>query len=147
MIGYHYGAENHQELKGLFRKSRVIVVTAGIGLAAVAFLFAQPMAKLFVGNDPALWDMTITAFRFYALAVLFAGFSIFGSAFFTALNNGLVSAAISFSRTIIFQISLVLILPLFLELNGVWLSLGVAEILATIVTLAFYRSQQSKYHY
>lgn len=147
VIGYHYGAENHQELKGLFRKSRVIVVTAGIGLAAVAFLFAQPMAKLFVGNDPALWDMTITAFRFYALAVLFAGFSIFGSAFFTALNNGLVSAAISFSRTIIFQISLVLILPLFLELNGVWLSLGVAEILATIVTLAFYRTQQSKYHY
>lgn len=147
VIGYHYGAENHQELGSLFRKSHKLILAASVTLAAIAFSFAQPMSKLFVGNDPQLWDMTITAFRYFALAVLFAGFSIFGSSFFTALNNGIVSAAISFSRTIVFQISLVLILPLFLELKGVWLSLGLAEILATIVTYIFYRTQRSQYHY
>lgn len=147
VIGYHYGAQNRAELKGLFRKSLVIVISASMVLAAVAFIFAKPMAMLFVGSKPELLSMTVTAFRFYALAVLFAGFSIFGSAFFTALNNGLVSATISFSRTIVFQISLVLILPLFLGLNGVWLSLGLAEILATVVTCIFYRKQRSKYHY
>lgn len=147
VIGYHYGAKNHLELKGLFRKSHVIVITTSIVLATAALTLAKPLAKLFVGSEPELWSMTVTAFRFYALAVLFSGFSILGSAFFTALNNGIVSATISFSRTIVFQISLVLILPFFLGLNGVWLSLSLAEILATLVTYIFYRTQRSRYHY
>lgn len=147
VIGYHYGAKNHTELKGLFRKIHIIVIATSIALAATALTFARPLARLFVGSDPHLWSMTITAFRFYAMAVLFSGFSILGSAFFTALNNGIVSATISFSRTIVFQISLVLILPFFLGLNGVWLSLSLAEILATLVTYIFYRTQRSRYHY
>ena len=147
VIGYHYGAGNREELQGLFRKGHIIVTSACAVLAAVAFVFAGPLSKLFVGGNPELLPMTVTAFRFYALAVLFAGFSIFGSAFFTALNNGIVSATISFSRTIVFQISLVLILPIFLKLNGIWLSLGLAEILATIVTYIFYRTQRKRYHY
>ena len=147
VIGYHYGAENREELGSLFHKSHKAIIAASVVLAFIAFLFARPMAKLFIGNDPQLLDMTVTAFRFYALAVLFSGFSIFGSAFFTALNNGIVSAAISFSRTIIFQISLVLILPVFWKLNGIWLSLGIAEILAAIVTYIFYRTQRKRYHY
>ncbi|MBQ8797674.1 MAG: MATE family efflux transporter [Oscillospiraceae bacterium] len=147
VIGYHYGAQDQDELKRLFRKSNTIVIVTSIVLAAAAFLLAEPMAKLFVGNDPALWELTVTAFRFFSLAVLFAGFSIFGSAFFTALNNGVVSAAISFLRTLVFQILLVLVLPIFLDLNGVWLSLGLAEVLATIVTFVFYKTKRSAYHY
>lgn len=147
VIGYHYGAQDHNELKGLFRKSNVLVTATSIVLAAAAFLLAEPLAKLFVGREAALLELTVTAFRFFALAVLFAGFSIFGSAFFTALNNGVVSAVISFLRTLVFQILLVLILPVFFDLNGVWLSLGLAEILATIVTVIFYRTKRSAYCY
>lgn len=147
VIGYHYGAQNHSELKNLFRRSNLLVTVASVVLATVAFLLAAPMGRLFVGSDPELLGITVTAFRYFALAVLFAGFSIFGSAFFTALNNGVVSAAISFLRTLVFQILLVLILPAFLDLNGVWLSLGVAEILSTVVTVIFYRTQRSDYHY
>ena len=147
VIGYHYGAQNHQELKSLFRKSNTLVTIACIGLATVAISLAKPMASLFVGSDPELLNITVTAFRFFSLAVLVAGFSIFGSAFFTALNNGVVSAAISFLRTLVFQIAFVLILPIFFDLNGVWLSLGIAEILAAIVTFIFYRIQRNRYHY
>lgn len=147
VVGYHYGAQNHEELKGLFRKSNVIVTGASILLAATAFLLAAPLAKLFVGNEPELLEMTVSAFRFYAISVLFSGFSIFGSAFFTALSNGIVSAAISFLRTLVFQIAAVLILPIFFKLDGVWYSLFVAEILAMMVTFIFYHTQRSKYHY
>ena len=147
VIGYHYGAQDHIELKGLLRKSNVIVTVASLLLAAVAFLLAAPLARLFVGDAPTLLEMTVTAFRFYAVSVLFSGFSIFGSAFFTALNNGFVSAAISFLRTLVFQIAAVLILPIFFDLNGVWYSLFVAEILAMLVTFLFYRAKRSTYHY
>lgn len=147
VIGFHYGAQNIDELKGLFCKSNTLVVLASIILAAIAFLLSEPLAKLFVGSNPIVLDMTITAFHFYALSVLFSGFSIFGSAFFTALNNGIVSAAISFLRTLLFQIASVLILPVFFELNGIWYSLFVAEILAMIVTVTFYIIKRKGYHY
>lgn len=147
VVGFHYGAENHSELKNLFRKSNFLVISANVVLAVVAFALAEPLAKVFVGRDTVLLKMTVTAFRYYAVSVLFSGVSIFGSAFFTALNNGIVSAAISFLRTLVFQIAAVLILPIFFGLNGVWYSLFVAEILAAIVTLVFYRAKQRAYHY
>lgn len=147
VVGYHYGAQDHHELKGLLRKSNMIVTVASVLLAATAFLLAAPLARLFVGSEPALLTMTVTAFRFYALSVLFSGFSIFGSAFFTALNNGIVSAAISFLRTLVFQVAAVLILPVFFDLDGVWYSLFVAEILAMLVTFLFYRAKRAAYHY
>lgn len=147
VIGFHYGAQNHDELKGLFRKSNTLVITASMALAAAALALSQPLAKIFVGQDPALLPMTITAFRFYSVSVLFSGFSIFGSAFFTALNNGPVSAAISFLRTLVFQIVTVLLLPIFFGLNGIWYSLFVAEILAMLVTLSFYVTKRKFYHY
>ena len=146
-IGFHHGAEDHDELKSLFRKSNVLIVSASVILAVAAFVLAEPLAKVFVSKDTVLLEMTVTAFRYYAVSVLFSGFSIFGSAFFTALNNGFVSAAISFLRTLIFQIAAVLILPFFFELDGVWYSLFVAEILATLVTFVFYRAKRSAYHY
>lgn len=147
VIGFHYGAQNRDELKGLFRKSNTLVVLGSILLAGVAFTLSEPLAKLFVGGDPVVLDMTVTAFHFYAFAVLFSGFSIFGSAFFTALGNGIVSAAISFLRTLLFQTASVLILPVFFELDGVWYSLFVAEIFAMLVTLTFYIIKRKDYHY
>lgn len=147
IIGFHYGAQNQDDLKGLFRKSSTLIVLSSIILSGIAFVFSVPLAKLFVGSDPAVLDMTITAFHFYALSVLFSGFSIFGSAFFTALNNGIVSAAISFLRTLLFQIASVLILPVFFGLNGVWYSLFIAEIFAMIVTFTFYVVKRKEYHY
>lgn len=147
VVGYHYGAQNHSELKGLFIRSNVIVTAASLLLATIAFTLAAPLARLFVGDTPVLLDMTVSAFRFYAVSVLFSGFSIFGSAFFTALNNGFISAAISFLRTLVFQVAAVLILPVFFDLTGVWCSLFVAEILATLVTFLFYHTNRQKYHY
>lgn len=147
VIGFHYGAENHSELKSLFKKSNILVVGASVVLGALAFLLAHPLAKVFVGHDADLLEITDTAFKYYSISVLFSGFSIFGSAFFTALNNGLVSAAISFLRTLVFQIGAVLILPIFFGLNGVWYSLFVAEIMATIVTVVFYITKKKTYHY
>lgn len=147
VIGFHFGANDHGELKNLYRKSNTLVICASIALAGIAFLLAEPFAMAFVGTDPVLLDMTVTAFQYYALSVLFCGISIFGSTFFTALNNGFVSAAISFLRTLVFQIAAVLILPVFFDLNGVWYSLFIAEILASIVTFAFYRGKRAAYHY
>ncbi len=147
IIAYHYGAENQNELKGLFKKSNIIVTSAGVVLSLAAFLLSEPLAKLFVGSDPILLEMTVTAFRYFSLSVLFSGFSIFGSAFFTALNNGAVSAAISFLRTLLFQIACVLILPAIFGLDGIWYSLSIAEIFATIVTFVFYVIKRKEYRY
>lgn len=147
VISFHFGARNTDELRGLFRRSNTLVALSSVTLAAAAFLLSAPLARLFVRSDPDALAMTITAFRFYSLSVLFCGFNIFGSAFFTALNNGVVSAAISFLRALVFQTSSVLILPRFFELNGVWYSLSVAEILALLVTLAFYILKEKEYHY
>ena len=147
VVVFHYGAEHHDELKSLRKKSNMLILIASAILAVVAFSLARPLARVFVGNDEALLDLTGTAFRFYALGVLFSGFNIFGSAFFTALNNGLVSAAISFLRTIVFQIAGVLLLPIFFDLRGVWYSLPTAELLATAITFVFYRLMRKNYHY
>ncbi len=147
VIAFHYGAKNYDELKGLFRKSNILIALASVSMASLTFVLSEPLAKLFVGNEPDALGITITAFQFYALSVLFSGFSIFGSAFFTALNNGAVSATISFLRTLLFQIAGALILPIFFELNGVWYSLFVAEIPALFVTFAFYVVKRKEYRY
>lgn len=152
VVSFHYGADDKPELKSLFKKSNILVVSASVVLSAVAFALASPLAKFFLGsdavtNEPHLIEMTVDAFRFYAVAVLFSGFSVFGSAFFTALNNGAVSAAISFLRTLVFQIASVLVLPIFFEINGVWYSLFVAEIFSAFVTFAFFVTQRKRYGY
>lgn len=147
VIGFHHGAQNTDELKGLFRKSNTLVISANIVLAIAALFLSPTLARIFVGDEPALLEMTVTAFRFYSVSVLFSGFNIFGSAFFTALNDGLVSAVISFLRTLVFQIATVLILPVFFELNGVWYSLFIAEILSFAVTMTFYITKRKTYRY
>lgn len=148
IISYHYGAENHGELKNLYKKSLQLVGFWGVLLFVLAQLLATPLAKLFVGYDSTLLAMTQTGFRIYSLVYLINGFNIFGSSFFTALSNGVVSAVISFLRTLVFQIGAVLILPIvFGGINGIWSSVTVAELLTLCITITFFVRQRRKYHY
>ena len=147
IISYHYGAGNHRELKNLLKKSLILVSAAGIAMMAVAWALSSPLSKVFVGYDKELFEMTKHAFRMFAFSFVVAGVNIFASAFFTALNNGGVSAAISFMRTLVFQIISVLVLPIFLGLDGIWYSITVAEVLAFGVSLIFLVLNRRKYHY
>ncbi len=147
IISYHYGAENIDELKNLRKKSFTTVGTFALCMAAASFLSSYPLSMLFVGYDEELFRMTLRAFYIYSFSYLFCGFNIFGSAFFTALNNGGISALISFARTLLFQVLAVSLLPLWLKLDGVWLSIVVAEILALCVTLICVTALKKKYRY
>lgn len=147
IVGFHYGAQNHEELKNLLRISVRLMVSGGVVLTALAFVLASPLAKLFVGYDEGLYALTCHAFRLFSFAFLFAGFNIFASSFFTALNNGLISAVISFLRTLVFQTSSVLLLPLLFDVDGIWYAISVAEICATILSLIFLFAKKNKYHY
>ena len=148
IISYHYGAGNDGELKNLYKKSLQLVGSWGILLFVLAQFLATPLAKLFVGYDSTLLAMTQTGFRIYSLVYIINGFNIFGSSFFTALSNGVVSAVISFLRTLVFQIGAVFILPIvFGGINGIWSSVTVAELLTLCITITFFVRQRRKYHY
>lgn len=147
VIGYHYGAQNHGELRGLRRKSMAVIAVFAAAMFAAAQALARPLSQLFVGYDPDLLELTAQAFFIFSFSFLFSGFAIFGSSFFTALNNGLVSAAISFLRTLVFQVSAVLIFPLIWKVDGIWLSIVAAEAMAVAVTAAFLWGLRKKYQY
>lgn len=147
VISYHYGAGNHLELKNLLKKSLFIVSIAGISMMLLALVLAGPLSKVFVGYDIELYQLTKHAFQMFAFSFVLTGVNIFSSSFFTALNNGGVSAAISFLRTLVFQIISVLVLPAFLGLDGIWYSITLAEILAFLVSFLFLVANRKKYHY
>ncbi len=147
IIGYHYGAENHAELKSILNKSIKIIVAASVCMLAASMLLATPLSKMFVGYDTELYELTHQGFFIYSFSFLFAGLAIFGSSFFTALNNGLVSAIISFLRTLVFQIAAVILLPLILDTDGIWLSIVVAEFMAAALSMLFIIFNKSKYKY
>ena len=147
IIGYNHGADNRSELKNMFRKSLVVVACFAAVMAASAFFLAEPLARIFVGYDQELMAMTIRGFRIYSLSFLLCGFNIFGSSLFTALNNGLVSAAISFVRTLICQIAAVVLLPLSLGLDGIWLAIVAAESVALVLTIFCFLKFKDRYHY
>ena len=147
IISYHYGAQNHNEMKGLLKKSLVIIGVFAVIMFAAAELLAKPLAGIFVSYDANLMEMTIRAFQIYSFSFLFASISIYGSSFFTALNDGLTSALISFLRTLLFQIAAVLILPVLLGIDGIWLSIVVAEITSALLTGLFIFVKKGKYHY
>lgn len=147
IVGYHYGAKHQEELRGLLRRSLWILGIGAVLLTVAGELFSSPLSKIFVSYDDALFAMTRHGFRLYSLSYLLCGFNIFGSAFFTALNNGMVSAVISFARTLVFQIVCVLVLPIFLELNGIWISILVAEFLGILVTASLLIANRKKYSY
>ena len=148
IVGYHYGAGNSAELKSLLKKSLVLMATGGAVMLVLSQWLAGPLSHMFVGYDAALLELTVRGFRLYAVSFLLLGFNIFGSAFFTALSNGPVSAAISFLRTLLFQVAAILILPEVLPAaDGVWLSVVAAEALALAVTGYFLVKMKNKYQY
>lgn len=147
VVSYHYGAGNSAEVKNMLKKSMLLMGSLGVILSALAFVLAEPLAKIFVGYDAQLHALTSHAFRVFCFAFLLAGFNIYCSSFFTALNNGVISAAVSFLRTLVFQTSAVLILPLLLDVDGIWLSNTVAEIFAFVLSLTFLFANRKKYHY
>ncbi len=147
IVSFHYGAGNTDELKSLRKKSLSIVFTVGVAMLGVALLLAVPLCRLFVGYDEGLYRITLRGFIIYAFSYLIAGFNIFGSSFFTALNNGGVSAVISFMRTLVFQTLAVLILPEIFELDGVWFSIIAAELLSALVTTVFLIAKRKRYNY
>ena len=147
IISYHYGAGNKEELKNLFEKSLKLIGITSIVMTILPEILAKPLAGIFVNYDKGLLEMTITAIRLYAISYFIAGFNIFSSAFFTALNNGLVSAVISFLRTLVFQILAILILPIVLQINGIWLSIVFAEAVSLIVSIIFLIINRKKYQY
>lgn len=147
VISYHYGAGHSEELHSLLVKSTVLNEGVGMAMMVLAFLASGPLAKIFVGYDRDLYELTVQGFHLYAVSYLLCGFNIFGSSFFTALNNGLASALISFLRTMVFQCAAVLILPVFLEVDGIWLAVAVAETLTLLVTLVLLAKYRKTYRY
>ena len=147
IVGFHFGAQNHTELKNMLGKSVKLMCGAGVVMAVLAQVLAAPLARLFVGYDEVLYTLTCHAFRLFSFAFLFAGFNIFASSFFTALNNGLISAVISFLRTLVLQTSSVILLPLIFGVDGIWYAITAAEIFATTISVIFLLAKRKKYHY
>ena len=147
VIGYHFGAGNSSELKNLLKNSLILIGIGGFLMTALSFALSAPISKIFVGYDQALYQLTVRGFQIYAFSFLLCGINIFGSAFFTALNNGLLSAVISFLRTLLFQLVCVLILPVFLGVDGIWLAITAAELAALVVTVSLLVANRKKYRY
>lgn len=147
IIGYHYGAKNHAELKNLLKKGITLNISASVIMLLLSELLAVPLAEIFASYDNVLYEMTLHGFRLYAISYLFSGLAIMGSSFFTALNNGLVSAILSFLRTIVFQIACVFLFPVFFGLDGIWFSVVAAELLSALVAVIFIFGLRKKYNY
>ncbi len=147
VISYHFGAKNYKELKSLLKKSIVLISLCSVAMLVLGEVLAKPLSLMFVSYDKTLLELTLRGFIIYSFSFLFAGLAIYGSSFFTALNDGLTSAIISFLRTLVFQIAAVMILPIFLEIDGIWFSIVIAEFLAVIVNILFLVGKRKKYKY
>lgn len=147
IIGYNYGAGNHSELKNLLKRSLWIIGICSVAMVFAAEILARPLATMYVGYDIELFELTLRGFKIYSLAFLFAGMAIFGSSFFTALNNGLISALLSFLRTIVFEVSGVFLIPIIFGIDGIWMAIVVANGLAAVVTILFLLAYRKRYHY
>ncbi|MDO4467976.1 MAG: MATE family efflux transporter [Bacillota bacterium] len=147
LVSYNFGAQNFAELKNLYRKSLVCMIVTGIGILLVNMIFADFFSRVFVGYDASLYELTRWALKCYSFAFIVYGINVFGSSFFTALNDGIVSGILSFTRLFIFEIGCVFILPLFFGVDGIWFSKLVSEILGLIITLCAFTKYKKKYHY
>ena len=147
IVSYHYGANNQAELKNVFRKSLVIIGIASASMVVISEVLSYPLALAFVGYSPELMDMTVHGFRLFALCYIFCGLNIYSSAFFTALCNGVISAFLSFLRSFLFRGGMVLLMPLVLDLDGIWLAVVFAEGLGALVSVAFLWGKRNRYHY
>lgn len=147
IFGFHYGAQDGRELRSLLTKSAVIIGITSIAMVVLSVVLARPLARVFVGYDETLCDLTYRAFILNAFSLLFVGFAIFSSSFFTALSNGLVSALIAFLRTLVFQVAAVMLLPLVWGVDGIWISVAVAELAAAALGYLFILLKRKKYGY
>ena len=147
VIGFHFGAKNGGELRNLLRKSLFLLLIGGVLMVAAAELLAKPLALLFVGYDAKLMELTESGFRIFGISFFFIGFAIFGSGFFTALNDGVTSAIISFLRTLVFELGAILLLPLLFGINGLWFSVVVAELMATLLSFIFMAVKRKRFGY
>ena len=147
IVGYHYGARNKEEVKSILSKSMRIIVVVSLFMVGLAQILSHPLSVLFVGYNPTLVALTKRAFFFYSFVFAFAGISILGSSFFTALNNGLVSAAIAFLRVAFFQILAVLIFPLFWGTDGIWVSVVFSDFAAMATAIICLIANKKKYGY
>ncbi|MDE7463674.1 MAG: MATE family efflux transporter [Clostridiales bacterium] len=147
IVSYNYGAKNDAELKNVFKKSVIVLSITGVVLSGLAQALAVPLGKLFVGYDEELYELTVYAFRLFSFAFIFSGINIYSSGFFTALNNGLISAVLSFLRAVVFQIAFVYVLPLLLGVDGIWWAMFATEICAFIVAVSFFIAKRKKYNY
>ena len=148
IVGYHNGANNSGEKKNIFRKSITLVLIASACMTLISFLLARPLSQMFVGYNEELLEMTVHGFKIFSLSYLFMGVAIFGSSFFTALNDGVTSAIISFLRTLVFQLGAVILLPIILKsVDGIWFSVVVAELMAFILTIIFLKIKRKRFHY
>ena len=147
IVSYHYGARNHAELHNLYSKSLRLIGGVAVILTAVSMVLIPYVARIFVGYDQELLDLTSHAFRVYGLSFLIMGFNVYGSSFFTALGDGVTSALISFLRTLVFQLLFVLVLPMILDIEGVWLAVTAAELAALAVTVYMFVTKDRKFHY
>lgn len=147
ITGYNYGAENHDELKNILKKSLLLTIITGIVMTALTEILATPLFSIFVGYDPELLALTSSGLRLYGISFLICGLNIFGSSFFTSLNDGLISALISFARTLLFQVTTILIMPILFGIEGIWLSVLTAEVLALVITIICFVTKKKKYQY
>ncbi|MBQ9832344.1 MAG: MATE family efflux transporter [Clostridia bacterium] len=147
IISFHFGAQDTGELKNLFKKSIRLLIFCSLAMTLIGILSAKPLSIIFVGYDSTLLSMTERGMMIYCISFLFAGINIFASSFFTALNNGAVSAALSFLRTLVFQILAILILPVIFGLDGIWSAIIAAEGLSLIVSLFFFIKMKRRYQY
>lgn len=147
IVGYHYGAQNHAEMKNLLRKSMVILLLGGTALTGISLLAAEPVSRIFVGYDAELMEQTVRAFRICSLPFIIMGVGMYTSSFFTALNDGIVSMEISVLRSMIFPICCIIVLPMLYQLDGVWYSLVASEVLSVGASVLFLLAKRKKYHY
>ncbi len=147
VFGYNYGAQNHSEMKNVFKKSVAIIGVCGLAMATISFAFAGPLARIFTAGDRELWEITVRGLRIYSFSFLICGINIFASSFFTALSNGAISALLSFARTLVFQIICVFLLPALFGVDGIWASVVVAELLAAFVSGACILLLKDRYSY
>lgn len=147
IISYNLGAGNKKELKSVLKKSLTVISICSVAMLILSLLLAKPLSLMYVSYDADLLELTVNAFRIYSFSFLFAGMAVFGSSFFTALNNGLVSAVISFLRTLVFQVLAVLLLPLVWGVDGIWSSIIVAEFLAAVLTVVLIFAYRKRYGY
>lgn len=147
IVAFNYGARRTEELQNMLKKSLKLILGTGISLFLIATVFADVLSGLFVGYDAELYRLTVRGFHLYAISFLLCGFNIYGSSFFTALNNGVVSAAISFLRTVVFEVAAILVLPVFFGVDGIWCAITVAELASILITIGAFSALRRRYQY